>query len=458
MNSERGLGAAPRWSEAAVRAALELPTEGGQAPRAFSEISTDTRTLRPGALFVALTGERFDGHDHLAAAAAAGASAALVRRGTAPVGGMVLLEVDDPLRAYGYLARARRRTVPGPVIAVTGTNGKTSTKEMLAALLRTRWRTHATPANLNNLIGVPATILEAPDDTEALVVEAGANLPGEVARHREIIEPSAAVVTNAVAGHLEGFGSLAGVLAEKLSLVRDVELAVVGTRPPELAAGARRLARRVVTAGLDGADRVPEAVKLDDLGRATVAVDGRRFTLPYPGRHLAENAMLAWTVARELGLDPAAAAAVVERFVLPGGRSELRREGGLTILNDSYNANPDSFRAAMATARELRRGRRLVFVAGTMRELGPESGRLHAEVAGALVELGPDLLAAVGDFVPALAPYAAQLGERLITAPDAPAVGPLVAERLRGDEVVVLKASRGVALERILPHLLARAH
>ncbi len=444
-------------SEAEARAALGLP-RADRAPLAFSEISTDTRTLRPGALFVALKGDRFDGHDHLAAAAAAGAIAAVVRRGTAPVGGMVLLEVDDPLRAYGYLARARRRTVPGPVIAITGTNGKTSTKEMLAAVLRTRWRTHATRANLNNLIGVPATILEAPDDTEALVVEAGANLPGEIARYREIIEPSSAVVTNAVAGHLEGFGSLAGVLAEKLSLVRDVELAVVGTRPPELASGARRLARRVVTAGLDGADRVPDAVTLDELGRATVAVDGQRFSLPYPGRHLAENAMLAWTVARELGLDLAAAAAAIERFVLPGGRSELRREGGLTILNDSYNANPDSFRAAIATARELRRGRRLVFVAGTMRELGPDAGRLHAEVARELVELGPDLLAAVGDFGPALAAYAAQLGERLITAPDAPAVGPLVAERLRGDEVVVLKASRGVALERILPLLLARAH
>lgn len=458
MNGERGLAAAPGWSEAAVRAALDLPIVAGRRALAFSQISTDTRTLQPGALFVALKGERFDGHDHLAAAAAAGAITAVVRRGTAPVGRMVLLEVDDPLRAYGRLARARRRAVPGPVVAITGTNGKTSTKEMLAAVLRTRWRTHATRANLNNLIGVPATILEAPDDTEALVVEAGANLPGEVARYREIIDPSAAVVTNAVAGHLEGFGSLAGVLAEKLSLVRDVALAVVGTRPPELAAGARRLARRVITAGLAQADRMPDSVMLDPLGRATVAVDEQRFTLPYPGRHLAENAMLVWTVGRELGLDPKAAAAALHGFTLPSGRSELRREGGLTILNDSYNANPDSFRAAIATARELRHGRRLVVVAGTMRELGPESGRLHAEIAKELVELGPDLLAVVGDFVPALAPYAAQLGDRLITAPDAPAIGPLVAERLGGDELIVLKASRGVALETILPHLLARAH
>ena len=466
MRREKGEGAseaeaAPRgiaWGEAEVRSALGLPAVEGRPALAFTEISTDTRTLRPGALFVALKGERFDGHEHLAAAAAAGATAAVVRHGTGPIAGLGLLAVADPLVAYGDLARARRRTLPGPVVGVTGTNGKTSTKEMLAAVLRTRWRTHATRANLNNLVGVPATILEAPGDTQALVVEAGANLPGEIARYREIIEPSVAVITNAVAGHLEGFGSLAGVLAEKLSLLRGVPLAVVGTRPPELATGARWLAGRVVTAGLEGADRTPDAVRLDDLGRATVEVDGRRFRLPYPGRHLAENAMLAWTAGRELGLEPGAVAVALERFTLPPGRSELRQEGGLTILNDCYNANPDSFRAAIATARELRRGRRLVVVAGTMRELGPDSERLHADVARALVELEPDLLAAVGEFVPALAPYAGRLGDRLVTAPDAPAAGLLVAERLRGDEVVVLKASRGVALERILPQLLARAH
>jgi len=458
VNGEPGVASARPWAEATVREALGVAPVTGRAPLLFGEISTDTRTLRPGALFVALVGERFDGHEHLNAAAGAGAVAAVVERGTAPVAGLVLLEVDDPLRAYGLLARARRRRIPGPVIGVTGTNGKTSTKEMLAAVIGTRWRTHATRANLNNLVGVPATILEAPTDTEALVVEAGANLPGEIARCREIIEPSAAVITNAVAGHLEGFGSLAGVLAEKLALVRDVPLAVVGTRPPELAAGARRLAHRVLTAGLEAADRIPDSVSLNEHGRATVAVDGRRFTLPYPGRHLAENAMLAWTVGRELGLDPAAAAAVLERFTLPGGRSELRQEGTLTILNDCYNANPDSFRAAIATAAELRQGRRLVFVAGTMRELGAESSRLHAEVARALVNLGPDLLAVVGEFVPAVALYAAQLGDRLVSAPDAPAVGPLVAARLQGDELVVLKASRGVALERILPQLIARAH
>jgi UDP-N-acetylmuramoyl-tripeptide--D-alanyl-D-alanine ligase len=316
---------------------------------------------------------------------------------------------------------------------------------------------HATRANLNNLVGVPLTILEAPTDTEALVVEAGANLPGEIPRYREIIDPSIAIVTNVGAGHLEGFGSLEGVMREKLALVRGVPLAVVGTEPRALASEARRTAGRVVVAGVGDADIAASDVSIDASGRAAFTASGLRVRLPYPGRHLAANAMLAWGVAVELGLDLAAAAGALERVAIPGGRSELQQVGGLTLLNDCYNANPQSFASAIATAAAMRAGRRLVFVAGTMRELGAESARLHADVARDLVALAPDLLAAVGDFVPALAPHAAALGDRLVTAADAPALGPALAARLAGDELVVLKASRGVALERIIPDLTARA-
>ena len=443
-----------RWSREFVARALarpETPAAGG-----FTEISTDSRTLAPGALFVALTGERFDGHAHLEAARERGATAALVRQGTPPVAGLELIEVEDPLRAYGALAHARRKDIAGPVVAVTGTNGKTSTKEMVAAVLRTRYRTHATRANLNNLVGVPLTILEAPGDTEALVIEAGANLPGEIARYREIIDPSIVVITNVAAGHLEGFGSIEGVLAEKLSLARDVPLAIVGTDPPALADRARQLARKVVTAGLQAAERKARDLEVDASGRVSFTTAGQRITLPYPGRHLAANAMLAWSVGEELGLDPAAAARALGEVMLPGGRSELIEAAGLTILNDTYNANPHSFASAIATARAMRHDRRLVFVAGTMRELGAESGRLHAEIAEQLVLLKPDLLAAVGEFVPALESRRGELGDRLVTAPDAPSLGPLLAALLQGGELVVLKASRGVALERILPYLTSR--
>ncbi len=232
----------------------------GSADVGFSAIVTDTRTLGPGALFVALAGERFDAHDFLEAARDAGATGAVVRRGTAPVPGLTFYEVTDTLRALGDLAAAERSRFSGPVIGITGQNGKTSTKEMVAATLGTRWRTHKTRANDNNLVGVPMTILQAPADTEALVVEAGANLPGVIPRYQEIVRPDSAVVLNAGAGHLEGFGSVEGVIKEKLSLTRNAPLAIVGVQPPSLAPGARALARRVITAGLADADVVPEAV------------------------------------------------------------------------------------------------------------------------------------------------------------------------------------------------------
>ena len=438
-----------RWSADFVARALGVPVTG----RGYSEISTDTRTLAPGALFVALAGEKFDGHTHLAMAREKGAVAAVVRRGTPAVTGLTLIEVGDTLAAYGRLGRERRREITGPVIAITGSNGKTSTKEMIAAVLRTRWRVHATTLNLNNLVGVPQTILAAPPGTDALVIEAGASEAGELARAREIIEPTIVVITNVQPSHLDGFRSLEGVMLEKLSLARDVPLAIVGTDPPRLVEGAQRIAERVITAGLARAERVPEEVRIDAAGEPIFRIDERTVHLPIRGRHQVGNAMLAWTVGRELFCDPTAMASALASLVLPGGRGELIQHGGLTVLNDAYNANPSSFRAVIEVARTLREGRRLVFVAGTMRELGADSPRYHAEVADALVELAPDLVAAVGEFVPAFERHRTALGDRLLTAPDAVTLAPLLAARLRGDELVVLKASRGPALERILPAL-----
>lgn len=444
-----------RFPDAWVRDALSLP---GQAEIGYGAVITDTREMVPDALFVALRGEKYDAHNFLESARDAGATGAVVVQGTPPVPGLVLYEVGDTLRALGDLANRARREVSGPVIGITGNNGKTSTKEMLAAALGTRWRTHKTRANLNNLIGVPRTILEMPVGTEALVVEAGANLPGEIPRYREIINPDIALVTNAGSGHLEGFGSVEGVVREKLALTRDVPLAIVGVHPPELADGARaRGALRVQTAGLGETDIHPDSVEINSDGRPVIAIDGRRFTLAARGRHQASNAMFAWGVARELGLDLDAVAAALEGFSVPGGRGELSQYGQLTVLNDSYNANPQSFATAIALANDLRNGRRLVFVAGTMRELGSGSAALHRDVAAQLAALDPDLLVLVGDFVPAFDSWREQYRGRLLEAPDAESVGPLLAARLNGDELVVLKGSRGVTLERILPAILPRA-
>ncbi|MEP7326428.1 MAG: UDP-N-acetylmuramoyl-tripeptide--D-alanyl-D-alanine ligase [Gemmatimonadota bacterium] len=438
------------WSSRFVADALELPA--GPAVE-FSEISSDTRTLHPGALFVALVGEHFDGHDHLRRALDAGATGAMVRKGTPPVPGLIFFEVDDTLHGYGRLARARRRQINGPVVAVTGSNGKTSTKEMVAAVLRTRYAVHATRLNLNNLVGIPQTILAAPPETTALVIEAGANIPGEIARAREIIEPSVAIITNVGDSHLEGFGTRNGVMLEKLALLSGVPLAVVGTDPPDLGRQARGRARRVLTAGLKDSDVVPSSLTVDGSGRPSFTIDGVDVRLPIRGQHQAANAMLAWALVRELGLDRKAAAAALSSLALPGGRGEVVEVGGLTIVNDAYNANPASFRTAIATAQAMRQGRRLVFIAGSMRELGKDSKRFHHEIAGELAALNPEVLGVVGDFVAAIKPHTQVLGQRLLQASDPMALGPLLKERLQGNELVVLKASRGVQLERILPFL-----
>jgi UDP-N-acetylmuramoyl-tripeptide--D-alanyl-D-alanine ligase len=443
------------WTGALVQQALGLPRFPATAP--WTAISTDTRSIEPGALFLALVGERFDGHNYLAAAREQGATAVVVRRGTAPVGGLELLEVDDTLRAYGDIARARRRLITGPVVCVTGNNGKTTMKEMVAAVLRTRFGVHATRANNNNLVGVPLTIIEAPWDVEALVIEGGGNVPGELPRYREIIEPTITIATNATEGHLEGYGSLAAIVADTIAVTAGVDLAVVGMEPRSLAEGARRVARTVITVGWQDADRIPQVLATDARARPRVRLGGQEVQLPLPGRHQALNAEFAWVVGEAVGIDADAAAKALATVTVPGGRSELSQVGRLTILNDCYNANPHSFAASIATAADLRRGRRLVFVAGTMRELGAEAARLHRAVAAQIVALDPELIAAVGEFVPAFQPWAETLGDRLITAADAPAMGPLLAARLRGDEVLVLKGSRGAALERILPAITGRA-
>lgn len=438
------------FRDAEVRAALSLP---GQGETTYTGVCTDTRALAPGALFVALTGERFDGHDYLEAARTAGATGAVVREDTPDMAGLVLYRVPDPLRALGRLGRAARERTVGPVIAITGQNGKTSTKEMVAAALGTRFRTHRTRANLNNLIGVPMTILEAPADVEALVVEAGANQPGEIARYREIIHPDIAVVLNAGAGHLEGFGSVEGVVREKLSLTEGVPLAVVGVVPPYLPDRARGKAERVITAGLADAERVPERVEVNREGQPVITVDGRTFTLGARGRHQAGNAMFAWAIAKELGLDLDQVAAALGAIVIPGRRGALSELAGLTVLDDCYNANPQSFATTMALAGELRKGRRLVFIAGSMRELGEHSAELHAQVADQLAELAPEVLGLVGDFVPAFRRHRARFAGEILEGVDPLELGPRLAPRLQAGDLVVLKASRGVALERILPFI-----
>lgn len=444
------------WTSAEVAAALET---SAPAKLQLSGVSTDTRHLAPGALFVALKGVQFDAHEFLAQAKTQGAAAAVVRRGTAPVEGLPYFEVDDTLEALGRLARARRRMLPpaSPVVAITGSSGKTSTKEMIRAALSPKYRVHATTANLNNLVGVPLTILGAPEDTEALVVEAGASVPGEIAQLRDIIEPTIAVITNIGYAHVEGLGSLEGVTAEKLSLLDGVPVAIIGSVPETAWPEARRRTQ-VIPAALPGKSQDDALLDrfLDKDGRPRMGLDaGGTVTLPVLGVHQLENAMIALAVAQRAGVDHDTAVRALAGVALPEGRGNLRSIKDFLVIDDSYNANPASMRRAVQTAAWLgRRQRRpVVVVVGTMLELGPESARLHADVARDITQRKPALVAAVGAFARVFEGQREALGGRLITAPDAEALGPKLRSALRGNEIILLKASRGVALERVLQHL-----
>ncbi|HMG17548.1 MAG TPA: UDP-N-acetylmuramoyl-tripeptide--D-alanyl-D-alanine ligase [Gemmatimonadales bacterium] len=444
------------WTSEEVAAALGVP-----APKKlkFGAISTDTRHLTPGTLFVALKGEKFDAHTFLAKAKEQGATGAVVRRETPPVDGLAFFEVDDTLTALGELARARRRMLPEgtPVVAITGSSGKTSTKEMIRAALGARYRVHATSANQNNLVGVPLTILSAPENTEALVVEAGASVPGEIARLRDIIEPTIAVITNIGYAHVEGFGSLEGVMAEKLSLLDRAPVAVIGSGPDSMWPEARRRTQVIPAAlpGKSGDDALLDR-HLDKDGHPRLALDsGEKVTLPAVGIHQLENAQIALAVAQRAGVDHDAAVRALADVRLPEGRGDVREVGNMVVIDDTYNANPASMRRAVQTAAWLARRQRrpLVLVVGTMLELGPESARLHAEAAREIAQRKPALVAAVGTFARVFESLREALGGRLITAADADALGPKLKSALRGNELVLLKASRGVALERVLNYL-----
>lgn len=448
------------WTDVEVRAALEgalVEVEAGPV-LAYSGVATDTRTLEPGSLFVALRGERYDAHAFLNEAAARGASGAVVER--VPEGAPAELTyyvVPDTLAALGALARRYRRSLDARVAAVVGSNGKTTTKELARAVVASRYRVHATHGNLNNLVGVPLTLLASPPGAEALVIEIGTNSPGEVERLGRIVEPDVAIVTAIAEEHLEGLGDLAGVLREEtsiLGLLGEDGLALVSEEPPELAERARSLAARVRVAGWGGradAELRAEGVALDEEGRARFTWRGREVRLGFRGRPNVRNALLALGLGLEWGVDPDAAAAALAAVEPAGMRGELHRYGELVVIADCYNANPASVDAALDLLSSLPRGRRRVVVLGSMLELGESSDALHRRTASLAAASDIDLIVATGEFARAFAPHAAELGDRLVAAEDPLAAYPALARRLTGRETVLLKGSRGVALERLLP-------
>jgi len=427
----------------------------------FDSVSTDTRELEAGALFVALRGENHDGMDFLREAEAAGARGAVVRAGRRlPDLEMALYPVADPRRALGELAAHHRERSGARVVGITGSSGKTTVKEMLAAALGGEPAVHRTPGNWNNQVGLPLTILGAPAGADVWVLEMATSARGEIRRLAEIAAPDDALITTVGPAHLEGLGDVEGVLSEKLALLEAASpegAAVVGDRPELLPRAARQLRPDVIVAGPgSGADYAPDEVEVG-AERAAFRRRDVRYEIGAGGEHQLRDAVMAAAMAEALGCDPDRISEGLASYRPVGLRGAVRRYGELTVIADCYNANPESFEAAIDWCRSTFAGRRRVAVVGSMLELGAASEEAHREVARSLAESSFEIVAATGLFRPAAERLNGEApGVEVVTAEDNAALWKRLRDRLKGDEVVLVKGSRGAHLEDVVEWLAER--
>ncbi|MEW5761638.1 MAG: UDP-N-acetylmuramoyl-tripeptide--D-alanyl-D-alanine ligase [Bacillota bacterium] len=429
-------------------------------------VATDTRTLVPGDLFFALRGERYDGHEFVAQAAARGAVGVVVHTPPANLPQTVaLIEVADTLAALQSLARYNRERSGVRLIAVTGSTGKTTTKDLTAAVLAARYRVLATRGNLNNEIGVPLTLLELEAHHQVAVCELAMRGPGEIDALCRLVLPNAGVITNIGETHLELLGSVASIAQAKGELLEHIPpdgFAVLHLDSPYMRAQARRCRGRVIFFGEEeGADIRLLAYHPADAGAVFEAcVHGRemRFTLPVPGRHNAVNALAAVGVGLEMGLDPAAIARGLLTARLSPMRLNIQRCGSLTVIDDAYNASPASVQAALDVLQEVGRDSDRVAVLGNMLELGVRAREGHREVGAACAAAGLKLLVTVGELAQEIAHGAQEAGmpaSAVHACADNPEAIQLLARLLTGREVVLVKGSRGARMEEIVAALRA---
>jgi UDP-N-acetylmuramoyl-tripeptide--D-alanyl-D-alanine ligase len=440
---------------------------GAAGARVTGKVTLDSRAVAPGDLFVAVVGERVDGHDFLGAAAAAGAVAALSTRADDALPTVV---VDDPVLALGRLATGvhARLTAGGlRTLGITGSSGKTSTKDLLGQVLATAGPTVSPPGSYNNDIGLPLTVLDADEETRFLVLEMGSRGPGHIARLCRIARPQIGVVLNVGSAHLGEFGSPEGTARAKGELVEALPedgTAVLNADDPRVLGMASRTRARVLTTGR-GPDADVRATRgaLDEQGRAIfdlqVGEETHPVHLQVVGEHQVANALSAAGAALAAGMSPADVAAALSAAT-PRSRWRMevdRRADGVTVVNDAYNANPESMRAALAALTGLPADRRIA-VLGAMGELGADAPAEHERLGRDAAAAGIDLIVAVGPDAVGIAEGAAaagrRTGEESVHVPDRAAARELLSEVLRPGDVVLLKASRAYGLELLAADLL----
>jgi UDP-N-acetylmuramoyl-tripeptide--D-alanyl-D-alanine ligase len=434
-------------------------------------VCTDSRQVRTGDLFFALPGGRFDGHEFAGEAARKGAVAIVGERGRLPVGDRkaisgdcAVVVVDDARKALGQLATAYRKDFELPVAAIGGSNGKTTTKELAASVLRQRLATLWSEASFNNDVGVPLTLLRLEKSHQAAVLEAGTNHPGELAPLVKMIGPRYGIITCIGREHLEFFGDIAGVAREEGALAEllpaDGKLFVNGDDAEWASRLAERTRATVVRVGLsDANDWHARSLRTSQNGvrfhvsgpRADFAGDYRIRLL---GRHQVLNALFAIALGAELGLDREEVSRGLAECKAAKMRLELWEAGGVRVLDDGYNANADSVHAALRTLVDLPCKGRRIAVLGDMAELGAHSEAAHEEIGRCAAELGVGQLVAVGKMAPAIARGARRAGlNRVFEFADVEAVAGAVKSLVRSGDVLLLKASRATHMERVAERL-----
>ncbi len=427
-------------------------------PTSVQSVTIDTRTAQPGELFVAIRGQRYDGHMFLPEAARAGCVAALVALDGEPrpevaelfAGG--ILAVPDTTAALGSLGSYHRGLVAATVVGVTGSNGKTTVKRMIDRILSRRFVGSCAPKSFNNAIGVPLTLLGAGGGDDYIICELGSSCPGEIAALAALARPDLAVITSVAETHLEQLGSLQRVAAEKASILHKTSadgLAVVSADNELLDRAIRAYDVRLVRFGESGtADLRLTGYEVRGRGGRFQLNNRLWVDLPLPGRHNALNALAAIAVAQRLGFSQEAAAEALADIDGMEMRLEWVDCGSVTVINDAYNANPASMLAAAAVLAETEAKRRVI-IAGDMHELGEQTEALHIRTGGRIAEHGLDLLIGVGSLGRCIAKGASEAGLAVEVFDSVERTQRALGKLLQPGDVVLLKASRAVELERL---------
>ena len=429
------------------------------------QVSTDSRNITPGCLFIPLEGERFDGHSFINSALEAGAAGCFTaRERESYLPGKFYIKVRSTQRALWELARYYKKLFPIPFIAVTGSVGKTTTKDMTAAVLGARFRVHKTEGNFNNDIGVPLTLLRLEAQHEVCVVELGMDHAGEIDNLARLVEPDMALITNIGDAHIENLGSRENIFKAKCEIFPHLKrdgLAILNGDDPLLAALEGTLAQRTVFVGEgEGLDYTARDLSSDGAGHLFCRVKTPRSqfeaNIPALGSHMIYPTLMAAAAAEALGMAPDEIVRGIGAFLPTKMRMNIVRcKGDIVILNDAYNANPQSMRAAAAVLGDAQ-GRRKVAVVGDMKERGPGSEQFHRAVGGYFAQAGTDRLIAVGDLARFMAEGARDAGlGQADWFPTLDAARNALSREVRAGVTILVKASRSMAFEKIVDYLLA---